>query len=168
MIRTLLIALPFLLLSLTHAADKLGRVEIFVSTDCPIANAYAPEFSRLHKEFDKQRFEFLLVYPDLSTSETEIAEHREEYSLSVPGITDPDHKRVKAASASITPEVAVFDSRDQLVYRGRIGNLFNDYGDKRRVTTEHYLRAVLEKLVEGKSLSFTETKAIGCFIEPLN
>ncbi|NRB76004.1 MAG: redoxin domain-containing protein [Verrucomicrobiales bacterium] len=157
-----------LLASPLMAAEKAGRVEIFVSTDCPIANAYSPEFSRLHEEYGAKGFEFLLVYPDPSTTDSDIATHREEYSLTIPGVTDPDHKRVKSAGAKITPEAAVYNSTGELVYRGRIDNLFNDYGDKRRVVTEHYLRSVLAQLVEGESLSFTEMKAIGCYIEPLD
>ncbi len=144
-----------------------GRVEIFVSTDCPIANAYSPEFNRLFEEFSPQGIGFLLVYPDPSISKDDIAKHREEYSLAIPGDGDPGHKRVKAAGATITPEAAVYDFSGQLIYRGRIDNLFNDYGDKRRIVTERYLRSVLEKLVVGEALSFTETKANGCFIEPL-
>ncbi|MGB0241752.1 MAG: hypothetical protein ACPGIH_13055, partial [Verrucomicrobiales bacterium] len=63
---------------------------------------------------------------------------------------------------------AVYNSTGDLVYRGRIDNLFNDYGDKRRVVTEHNLRSVLEKLIKREPLLFKEIKAIGCYIEPLN
>ncbi|MEC8826407.1 MAG: redoxin family protein [Verrucomicrobiota bacterium] len=162
LIAVLLIASPLI------AAEKAGRVEIFVSTDCPIANAYSPEFSRLNDEYGARGVEFLLVYPDPSTTDSDIAKHREEYSLTIPGVTDPAHKRVKAAGAKITPEAAVYDADGELVYRGRIDNLFNDYGDKRRTTTTYYLRSVLEKLIKREPLLFTETKAIGCYIEPLN
>ena len=74
---------------------------------------------------------------------------------------------MKTAGASITPEVAVFDSEDKLLYRGRIDNLFNAYGDKRRAATENYLRNILKDILEGKELSFTQTVPIGCFIEPI-
>lgn len=165
---TRLLTAIFMLASPLMAAEKAGRVEIFVSIDCPVANAYSPEFSRLHEEYGAKGIEFLLVYPDPSTTDSDIAEHRGDYSLTVPGVTDPTHERVKASGAKITPEAAVYNSTGDLVYRGRIDNLFNDYGDKRRVVTEHNLRSVLEKLIKREPLLFTETKAIGCYIEPLN
>ena len=167
MIRLLLTVTAFLLTSDSDAKDYLGRVDIFFSIDCPIANAYAPELSRIYDEFSPEGFDFHLVYPDPTTTDAEIAEHRKEYFLKIPGMRDRNHERVKAAGASFTPEVAIFDSKNHLLYRGLIDNLFKNYGDKRRVATEPYLRKLLKRMIAGEPLSFTQTKPIGCFIEPL-
>ena len=167
MSRLLLTVTTVLLISGSNAKDSLGRVDIFFSIDCPIANAYAPELSRIYDEFSPKGFAFHLVYPDPTTTDAEIADHRKEYFLKIPGKRDPNHERVKSAGASVTPEVAIFDSKDHLLYCGRIDNLFNNYGDKRRVATEPYLRKILKRMVAGETLSFTKTNPIGCFIEPL-
>ena len=37
---------------------------IFVRSDCPISNRYAPEMQRLHDEYDPAGMQFYLVYPD--------------------------------------------------------------------------------------------------------
>ena len=167
MIRLLSFVTALLLMFESRAEDNLGHVDIFVSIDCPIANAYAPELSRIHHEFSPVGFDFYLIYPDPTTTAEDIEDHRREYFLNIPGMRDPNHERVKTAGASITPEVAVFDSKDKLLYRGQIDNLFNAYGDKRRAATKNYLRNILKDILEGKDLSFTQTVPIGCFIEPI-
>src|SRR5271170_2161137 len=41
-----------------------ARVFIFVRTDCPITNRYAPELQRLSHAFAPDAVQFWLVYPD--------------------------------------------------------------------------------------------------------
>ena len=48
--------------SLAFAADV--QVFIFLRTDCPISNRYAPELTRIAKEFQGRHVAFYLVYPD--------------------------------------------------------------------------------------------------------
>src|ERR1700729_1688584 len=43
-----------------------ARVFIFVRTDCPITNRYAPELQRLSEAFAADAVQFWLVYPDPS------------------------------------------------------------------------------------------------------
>ncbi|MBV8808725.1 MAG: redoxin domain-containing protein, partial [Acidobacteriaceae bacterium] len=45
----------------THAR---ARVFLFVRTDCPITNRYAPELQRLAQEFKGDGVDFWMVYPD--------------------------------------------------------------------------------------------------------
>src|SRR4029453_7812840 len=44
--------------------DAKAIVFIFLRTDCPISNRYAPEVRRLHDKFAKIGVKFWLVYPD--------------------------------------------------------------------------------------------------------
>src|SRR3954470_2773277 len=51
--------------------DAAGAVLIFIATDCPISNSYAPEINRICTEYDghgpgKFRFYLVQVDPDLS------------------------------------------------------------------------------------------------------
>ena len=41
-----------------------ARVFVFVRTDCPISNRYAPEIKRLHERYRDQGVAFDLVYVD--------------------------------------------------------------------------------------------------------
>lgn len=153
--------------SVTLSADEVAEVLIFVSPDCPIANSYAPEFGRLKKEYTSKEIAFQLVYPEASLTQEEVEKHLEEYTIDLEHSIDREHTLVEKAGATTTPEAAVFDKNGELVYRGRIDNLYSDFGDRRRTATKHYLRDVLDSLAAGKEIDFSETEPIGCLIEPL-
>ena len=115
-------------------------VLIFVSTDCPISNRYAPEIKRLHDEFTPRGVRFRLVYPNPLDSDADISKHLEEYGYPHIAQRDRDHTLVKMAGATITPEAAVFDARERLVYRGRIDDRFVELGRERPAATQSDLR----------------------------
>jgi AhpC/TSA family len=139
-------------------------VLIFVSTDCPISNRYAPEIKRLHDEFTPLGVRFRLVYPNPLDSEADISTHLEEYGYPQIAQRDRDHTLVRMAGATITPEVAVFDARERLVYRGRIDDRFVELGRERPAATRRDLRNALTAALAGRSVSPSKTQAVGCFI----
>lgn len=143
------------------------EVDIFVSVDCPIANAYAPRINRLHETFGPKGVRFRLVYPDTSLTAEDVNRHRKDYALEPEAVIDTAHSLVERAGASVTPEVAVFGKDGTLRYRGKIDNRFTDYGDKRQVATEKYLEDTLRRLIAGEAVEFHEIKAFGCHIEPI-
>lgn len=137
---------------------------IFVSTDCPISNRYAPEIQRLQQRFGSRGVAFWLVYPDRSDSDQEIRSHLADYRYGDRALRDPEHWLVKKASVRVTPEAAVFVATD-LVYHGRIDNLFADFGKQRTEPTTHELADVLEGILSGKRKAITNAPAIGCYIQ---
>ena len=139
-------------------------VLIFVSTDCPVSNRYAPEIVRLYEQFTPQGLRFRLVYPNPLDTPQAIDAHIRGFGF--PRITqrDPEHRLVKQAGATITPEAAVFDKSGRLVYLGRIDNRFVELGRERPAATEHDLRNALTALVAGKPIAPARTQAVGCFI----
>jgi thiol-disulfide isomerase/thioredoxin len=150
---------------LTAGAEPVAKVMIFVATDCPIANSYAPELNRLHVDYGGKMVEFLLVYPDPDLTEDDVKKHLAEYALTLRATIDRDHALVKKTGVTTTPEVAVFDTSDAVVYRGRIDNLYADYGERRRTVTEPYLRDALDAILRGEKPAPATTEAIGCLIE---
>jgi hypothetical protein len=139
-------------------------VLIFVSTDCPISNRYAPEIRRLHDEFTPRGVRFRLVYPNPLDSEADISAHLAEYGYPQIAERDRDHLLVKKAGATITPEAAVFDAHERLVYRGRIDDRFVELGRERPAATRRDLRNALTAALAGRRVSPSETQAVGCFI----
>ncbi|MEO5739080.1 MAG: redoxin domain-containing protein [Vicinamibacterales bacterium] len=139
-------------------------VLIFVSTDCPISNRYAPEIKRLHEEFTSRGVHLRLVYPNPLDSEAAISKHLEEFGYPQIAQRDRDHTLVKKAGATITPEAAVFDARERLVYRGRIDNRFVELGRERPAATQHDLRDALAAVLAGRPVRAPHTQAVGCFI----
>jgi hypothetical protein len=139
-------------------------VLIFVSTDCPISNRYAPEIKRLYDEFTPRGVRFRLVYPNPLDGEPAISRHLREFGLPSIAERDRDHSIVKMAGATITPEAVVLDSRQGLVYRGRIDDRFVELGRERPSATTRDLRDAITASLAGRAVSPSETQAVGCFI----
>jgi hypothetical protein len=142
-------------------------VLLFVRSDCPISNRYAPELQRLYVRYSQQGVEFHLVYPELGLSAAAMEKHRKEYGFSIPALLDADHKYVDRAQVRVTPEAAVF-VHGRLVYQGRVDDRFVNIGKSRSEATRRDLEEVLAALAAGKSLRRRETKAVGCVIEDLH
>jgi len=74
---------------------------------------------------------------------------------------------VKAAGATVTPEAVVIGSDGKIAYRGRIDNKYVTWGTSRPEATERDLRSALDAIVQGRPAPVARTKAIGCFITPI-
>jgi hypothetical protein len=140
-------------------------VFFFVRTDCPISNRYAPEIERLARRYANDGMAFWLVYPEASTSVGDIEQHQKEYHLSLLALRDPRHALVKLARVKVTPEAAVFLPDGQEVYRGRIDDRYVDFGKERPAPTTHDLDEALKRVIGGKPVASSATRAIGCYIE---
>ena len=159
-----------------HPVDPLPRrgerpaVLVFVRTDCPIANRYAPELRRLHDRFARNGMVFWLVYADPAETPEAIRRHQRDFGLGFPALRDPQHELVKATRATVTPETAVFVASAAgalMVYRGRIDDRYVAFGRSRPSPTTRDLREVLQALAAGSTLTPRTTPAVVCFIAPL-
>src|SRR5437764_628860 len=70
-------------------------VLVFVRTDCPISNRYAPELQRLSREFASRGVTFWMVYPDPAETQKSAGKHAKEYGLPGSVLLDPGHALVK-------------------------------------------------------------------------
>ena len=141
-------------------------VLVFVRTDCPISNRYAPTIQRLSAAHAGDAA-FWLVYPSKTESAEMIRKHDLDYGYKIPAVRDPQKVLVRESQAQITPEVAVFDANRRLVYHGRIDNLYEDIGRARTIATTHELEDAIEAAVSGKTLAVSTTHAVGCYISDL-
>jgi thiol-disulfide isomerase/thioredoxin len=138
-------------------------VLIFVRTDCPISNRYAPELIRLYNEFSA-RAVFYLVYADPANTAGVIHQHMADYGYTFGALRDPGHDLVKLAKARVTPEAAVFSASGQLLYHGRIDNRYVDFGKSMPQPTRRDLEEALRSVLAGKPVQVASTPAIGCFL----
>src|SRR5580693_341193 len=60
---------------LQAAPETTATVLLFVTTDCPISNRYAPEVARLFKSFAPKGVRFWLIYPNPAESPQAIRNH---------------------------------------------------------------------------------------------
>ncbi|MGO8998816.1 MAG: redoxin domain-containing protein [Polyangiaceae bacterium] len=145
-------------------ADAKATVLVFVSTDCPISNRYAPELRRLYERYSPQGIAFRLVYPTVQESPAMIRAHVREYGFPFEALRDPGHTLVARAKATVTPESAVFARGGALVYHGRIDDRNIDLGEARPEPTRRDLEEALDAVLAGRAPAETEARAIGCAI----
>lgn len=141
-----------------------GLVLLFVGADCPISNAYVPELRRIEQEYGPRGFAFFTVYADPAISADVVRKHRADFDLTLPALLDPEHALVGFAEATVTPEAAVFSPRGELLYRGRIDDLYVDFGKRREKAAQHDLRDALDAILAGGRPEAKRTRALGCFI----
>lgn len=149
-----------------HAAAGKVVVLIFVRTDCPISNRYAPTIQRLASRRADQAT-FFLVYPSRKETAEAIRRHEKDFGYTFAAVRDPQHILVKQSAAQVTPEAAVFNASGRLVYHGRIDNLYEDFGHARKTATTHELADAIEAAAAGKRLVGSATPAVGCYISDL-
>ena len=149
-----------------RAAQGKVVVLIFVRTDCPVSNRYAPAIQQLSTK-NAGKAVFFLVYPSKKETADSIRKHDREFGYRLAALRDPQHILVKQGQAQITPEAAVFDANRRLVYHGRIDNLYEDFGHARKSATMHELADAIEAAIAGKTLTANATPAVGCYISDL-
>ena len=151
-----------------QAESSKASVLIFVTHDCPISNAYSPELSRLRNDYESKGFDMMLVYVDPDVSDGGIKAHMKDFKLTgYTAIPDREHQLVKAAGATVTPEVAVVLPDGSISYRGRIDNMYPALGQRRRVITEKELRDALDAIGADQPVKISRTQAVGCYVPNL-
>jgi thiol-disulfide isomerase/thioredoxin len=145
-----------------------ATVLFFVATDCPIANRYAPEMSRIVRDFQPRGISFAFVYVDPSQTSKEVREHLKEYRLGAPGILDMKHTVVKATGATVTPEAVMLAKNGTMLYRGRIDDLFLEHGRAKVTAKNQDLRNAIKQYLAGKPIKVAQTPALGCSIPSLD
>jgi len=146
---------------LSYTLKKPYAVVFFLSKECPLCAAYKPLIQQLHSQYDSGGiFSFVVLRTDANNSK--------DSTFFIPGEFSAGKAAPQIAGyydATVTPEVFVVDSSNNVVYRGAIDNYAWDTGKHRDRATEHYLKEVLAALQQGKPAPHTQTKAHGCFIE---
>jgi thiol-disulfide isomerase/thioredoxin len=155
-----------------HPADPFrmaaGKIVVllFVRTDCPIANRYAPAIQELSGRYANQAA-FFLIYPIKSESPEQIRKHVADYGYHLPALRDPDLNLARFSEVTITPEAAVFSPVKKLIYHGRIDDWYVEFTRARRVPTTHELIDSLDAAIAGKPAPASFAPAVGCFIPGL-
>lgn len=142
-----------------------ATVLVFLLSDCPVANRYAPELKRIEADYSKKSVAFYRVYVYRETTLDEIREHTKQFDYKWPAIHDVDHTLVNAVRARVTPEVALLSKDGKLQYMGRIDDWYIEHGRLRELDYRKDLRIALDEVLSGKPVSVPRTPAIGCFIE---
>jgi len=152
----------------THTAAELARqkatVLIFVATDCPNSNTYAPILARLYRQYSPRGVAFFNVYSDPAETSSTVRKHDTDFETPFQALLDPHQTLARETGAKSTPEVVILGPEGQQLYRGRVDNRFIEPGKTRYQPTENDLDEALDAILKGKSAPHPVTRTIGCAI----
>jgi len=153
-------------ISLADVTGKKGIVIMFICNHCPYVIHVNDELVRLANDYSDD-FSFVAISsndaenypqdgPDL------MKKHAAENGYPFPYLYDESQKVAKAYDAACTPDFYLFDADVKLAYRGRLdgsrpGNVHDLDGNN--------LRAALDSVKEGKTVSETQYPSMGCNIK---
>jgi hypothetical protein len=149
---------------LAPAPGVKATVFVFITTDCPIANRYAPEIQRLAAIFTSQGVRFWLVYANPHEPPASIRTHLRQFQYAIPALRDPEHALVHFTKVTVSPEAAVVDQGGSLLYYGRIDDRWVNIGRDRPSPTRRDLAEALRATLDGKPVAQTATPAVGCIL----
>lgn len=142
------------------SADKQVVILIFLATQCPVMDEYIERVNTLVKDYKEKKVLFIGIHSNKHETKKEITKYRENHKLTFPILIDPKNVIADYFQARRTPEVFLIDSEKKLCYRGAID-------DHRKTPEKHYLRDVLDLILNGKTIPEKQkkTRAIGCTIK---
>lgn len=139
-------------------------VVVFLGQECPVSNASIPVLNRLAAEFAPRGFAFIGAYVDPTADLATLRTHASDYAIAFPTADDRDHRLVRLAGATYTPEVAVFSAGGAKLYGGRIDDRVGERGAARPAATHQELRDALAALASGAPGPFKGRAGYGCAI----
>ncbi|MDA1193274.1 MAG: redoxin domain-containing protein [Candidatus Poribacteria bacterium] len=153
--------------SLTEFDKAKAVVVMFISTECPVSNAYNERMVKLHEDYKEKGIQIVALNSNMLENGAAIVEHSNKHKFEFPVLKDPDNKIADRFEAKVTPEVYLLEIKrsggDQqyvLRYHGAI-----DDSQAVKDVQNDYLRAALDTFLSGKKIAKTETKALGCTIK---
>jgi hypothetical protein len=129
-----------------------------------VSNASIPVLNSLAAEFSPRGFAFVGAYVDPTADLEALRSHVADYAIGFPTADDREHRLVRAAGATYTPEVAVFSAAGARLYGGRIDDRVGAFGAARPAAAHQELRQVLAALASGSPGPFKGNLGFGCAI----
>ncbi|MBI3410269.1 MAG: redoxin domain-containing protein [Planctomycetes bacterium] len=149
--------------SLDDFKDKKAVVVVFLGTQCPINNAFAPRLAELHQEYAGKGVGFLAINSNEHDTLETIALHAKKHGIPFPVLRDEAHLAADRFGAQRTPETFVLDAKRTIRYQGRIDDQYG-IGFQRPQPTRRDLSIALDEVLAGKAVTTPKTEVAGCII----
>jgi hypothetical protein len=139
-----------------------ATVIAMTSGTCPLSRRFAPEISRLRRDFKDAGVEFVHVLPP-GDSVLETRKLLQECGDSAPCLVDPNWRLSRVLQPSSSTEVFVLDADRVVRYRGAVSDQYG-LGYSHSQATHHYLRDAIDAVVSGRDPVVKATSSPGCAI----
>ncbi len=120
----------------------------------------------LYDFYHGRKVGFIGYFPNFASKPEQIEKFGKKYRLAFPLKQDYYKDWTKKFGITVTPEVAVWDHREnRLIYRGRIDDSYVRVGKRKTHPQNRDLKNVIEAWLSGNPPQDTViTQAIGCFV----
>lgn len=146
--------------SLSSLKGEKGTALIFVSTQCPVSNAYNERMAKLAADYKAKGITVVGINSNKAEDATSIAKHASENNFSFVVLKDAGNKVADQLGAQVTPEVFLLDASNKVVYRGRI-----DDAKSGANITANDARDAMDAVIAGTPVKTAQAKAFGCSIK---
>ncbi|MBK7762939.1 MAG: hypothetical protein IPI46_06150 [Bacteroidetes bacterium] len=157
----------FILLFFNFICDaqvKPIKVYVFVAEECPISIFMCSSLKNIAEVYS-DKADFILVFP-LKTSTLKTANKFKSKNKLQQFAVRMDNQQTftKQMGATVTPEVVIADSLNEVLYRGRINDAYLEPGKRRHIYNHNDLDNALSLITNGKEVPKPWKQAVGCYI----
>lgn len=135
-------------------------VILFLSTVCPISNAYTDRIHALFARYAGNPVRFTLLNSNANESEAESGVFSRDVAFPAPLRKDVNNVIADRYNARMTPEAVVLDQTGKVRYQGAI----DDARNPARVKIEA-LRQAIDAVLAGQPITVENLRSFGCSIK---
>jgi len=139
-----------------------------MAEECPVCNYLGKSLARISKEHQDQ-FNFVAVFPQPISNYKTASLYKKKYNLKHFSI-ELDHKQeiTSRFKGTVTPEVVIINTNEDILYQGRINNAYASPGRMRHGKVTEDLELAIQKIAKGELVLKPWPAPIGCFITKVN
>ena len=155
--------------SLADYEDAKGFIVTFTCNHCPYSKMYEDRIIALDKKFKEKGFPVIAINPNnpaVSPGDDfeGMQERAKNKGFTFPYLFDDGQTIYPQYGATKTPHIFILNKDKKGLRVAYIGAIDNNARDAASVT-ENYVSNAVNELLEGKEVSKTSTRAIGCSIK---
>ncbi len=154
-------------MSYSDVEGKNGTVVMFICNHCPYVIHVNEELIRLASDYNSKDIGFVAIssndvvnYPQ--DGPELMKKHAEKVGYNFPYLYDESQSVAKAYDAACTPDLYVFDAKQELYYRGRIDDAKPSTG---REVTGKDIRSAIDLMLDGAPAPEKQYPSGGCNIK---
>ncbi len=150
---------------LTHRDDDKLVVVVFITSECPLCRQYVPELNRIASAVPSDQVAFFGVISDPSISRSDAETFCEEFDIEFDVIFDASAEIATALQPTHVPEAFVLSPNREVLYRGRINDLYAAVNKKRNAARKNDLLDSITAVLVGDEPEVARTEVVGCLFE---
>jgi peroxiredoxin len=155
------------MVALVDFKDAPALLIVFMCNHCPYVKLIRSGLAQLGRDYPPRGVAMVGInsndadkYP--ADNPAQMVAEVKSAGYTFPYLFDETQAVAKAYRAACTPDIFLFDAQQKLVYRGQFDASRPGNGQP---VTGHDVRAALDALLSGKSVSAQQTPSIGCNIK---